>query len=339
MLFVDLMMLLGGIAVFLLGLNFISDSADSLAESKAGQIIAKSTKNRLLASMTGGVFSAVAQSSVAVNVLSLSFVEKGVINMLCCCALVIGTNFGTTMTAQVVSLKYISSFNVTAFGAVFAFIGFLMKGSKKTKLKNVSGFLLGFGLIFIGIEFMCSLAEDLKNYYLIQCLFTVKCRPILLLNGFFVTALCQSSSVVTSILVIFAGENLLEFSDAVFLIMGANIGTCIPVIIASYKKSRSSQVVAYFNLLFNIFGAVVFYVVIVIFPDFIKTVFNNFGNAKAIADFHSFFNLSLGVVALILLKPLVKLSGLLSGFMCGRKQAKKPEKSLLSSESKRNANV
>ncbi|MGN0820027.1 MAG: Na/Pi cotransporter family protein [Christensenellaceae bacterium] len=329
MLFVDLMMLLGGIAVFLLGLNFISDSADSLAESKASVFIAKSTKNRLLATMTGGVFSAVAQSSVAVNVLSLSFVERGVISLLCCCALVIGTNFGTTMTAQVVSLKYVASFNVTAFGAVFAFIGFLLNNSGNAKVKNFSGFLLGFGLIFIGIEFMCSLAENLKNYYLIQCLFTVKSRPILLLNGFFVTALCQSSSVVTSILVIFAGENLLDFSDAVFLIMGANIGTCIPVIIASHKRSGSSQVVAYFNLVFNILGVAVFYTVISIFPDFIKRVFNGFGSAKAIADFHSFFNLSLGVVALIFLNPLVKLSARLSRLMSGYKPINSSKKAEL----------
>lgn len=309
MIVASVLRLIGGITVFLLGLRLIG-SIEKLAGNRLNALMRKMTSNRFVACGGGALVTAIAQSSVATNMVAISFVNTGAVSLAGACATVIGTNFGTTMTAQLVSLKFVGGFDVTALGALIALIGFFL-GTRSGELsKNLGDVMLGFGLIFIGIEITASSVEIFKKFEWFTNIFLVKSPPILLLNGFFVTAICQSSSVVTSMLVVLASGSVIDFTSGAYLIMGANIGTCVPVIIASAKKSLAAEQVAWFNVFFNVFGSALYFVLFMIFGDKLAALFRwaSPSAARQLANFHSFFNLSVGVIVLALLTPFVKVT-------------------------------
>ncbi len=320
--------LLGGITVFMLGLRLISVNTDKLSGKRLNAAMGSMTKNKFVACGLGAISTAVAQSSVATNIIAISFVNCGAITLEGACATVIGTNIGTTMTAQLVSLKFAGGLDITVLGAIIAFLGFLLSGSEKEKISSIGYVALGFGLIFISIEIMSGGVEAFKEFEWFNNIFLVKSAPILLLNGFFITAICQSSSVVSSMLVVLASKNVIGFTSAAYLIMGSNIGVCLPVIIASSKKSETARQVAWFNLVFNVFGSIVFSLLFCAtrgaFASFMKSTSQSI--ARQIANFHTFFNLSVGFVVLCLLKPFVRLTKLLTGKSVTNKSFRKNEK-------------
>lgn len=305
----DTMLLIGGITVFLFGLKLVGSNTEKLSGEKVNAVIKKMTRNRLSACGVGAVTTAFAQSSVATNVIAISFVNTGAISLLGACAVVVGTNVGTTMTAQLVSLSFVGNFSVTAIGSLIAFIGFIMSALFKNRVSLLGNVLLGFGLVFIGIKLMSDQADSFKEYEWFQNAFLIKSAPILLLNGFFITAVCQSSSVVTSMLVVLASKGVMTFDCSVYLIMGANIGTCVSVVLLSYRKCAAARRVAWFNVLFNLLGSLVFYFAFVFSGSFLFDLFAKTSPsvARQIANFHTLFNLVSGVFTLVALKPLVRL--------------------------------
>ncbi len=308
MLILSIFAILGDLALFMLGLKLISDNASKIFGEKLSSIIYKSTSNPLSAIGLGSLFTAVFQSSVATNMVLISLVESGTVAFMGACAVVIGTNVGTTITAQLVSLSF-GQFDITAFGTVFLFIGFLFSLSKREKLSNFGNVAMGFGLVFVGIKLLTSEIESFYVYPWFRNIFLIKSPAILLLNGFFITAICQSSSVVSTMLVILSGAGLITLDSAIYLLLGANVGTCIAVIIFCKNKSIVSRQVAVFNILFNIVGVVVFVIIMAFWGNQVVSLFSNVSSTgRAVANFHTFFNIISGLLITPVLSPLAVLS-------------------------------
>jgi len=304
--FWDFCELLGGITVFLVGLKLIATNFGLALNGKIKNGLKSLTKSRCSASLLGAGATALMQSSVAVNMLTVSLVENNVITLVGACAVIIGTNIGTTITAQLVSIS-MSSINFTAIGSLIAFLGFILSQINKKNLPLVGKMLVGFGFVFIGIKVMTLSVQNFYKYSWFLNFFLIKSPPIILLNGFFITAICQSSSVVTSMLVILATANIISLESAIYMILGANIGSCISVIFIANKLSTASKQTAVFNLVFNIIGALIFYIITAIFGDkmcalLVKTSANLGG---AVANFHTVFNVIMGVITLPVLEYLI----------------------------------
>lgn len=321
----NLFLLLGGIALFLFGLNALSSNVGSLAGDKMSKIVRGCTKNRVGAVLVGCLSTAVLQSSIATNMIAITLVQKGILSFFRASAIILGTNVGTTVTAQLVSLSTSSDFEITAIGSLVAFLGFLLSVTDKRKLKYLGGAMFGFGTLFIGLKLMTDSVECFKAYDWFTNLFLVKNPLLLLINGFLVTCVFQSSSVVTSILIVLASLDLMHFSNAVFIILGVNVGTCLPVILSSARLSTESKQSAIFNLAFNLFGTLIFFPLFLFFGDFFQTLFtqNVSSIGKSIANFHTAFNLVVCVIVLPMLKPFCLLVQKIYGFLYGEKTGNK----------------
>ncbi len=301
--------LLGGIAVFIMGLKLIAENFSKVLGTNLKKWIRNLTGSKCMGVLLGGGATALMQSSVAVNMLVISLVESSVMTLSGACAVIIGTNIGTTITAQLVSLSFNGSINVSAIGFLICFLGFIITECKGEKLRLFGNMLCGFGFVFIGIKIMTSAMESFYGYKWFLNFFLIKSPPIILLNGFFITALCQSSSVVTSMLVILATNKVVSVQSTIYMILGANIGSCISVILASYKMSLAAKRTAVFNLVFNILGAMFFFIVMLLFGENIENIMirTSYNEGSAVANFHTFFNVFVGVLALPLITPLCKL--------------------------------
>ncbi len=296
---------LGGVTLFLLGLKFISENMEELSSKKVNNLIRNFTKNKYVGVLTGAGVTALIQSSVATNVIAVGLVSSGIIAFYNASAVIMGANIGTTITAHLVSLSKSSFFNVTAVGSLVGFIGFLLSFSKSKNTQLFGNVLTGFCMIFIGLDVINNGVIFFKNYAFFRSIFLVESDVLLLLNGIVITALVQSSSAVSSVIIILASNGLVDFSNAIFLILGANIGTCLPVIIASLNKGEEAQKTAFFNLCFNILGVLLLYFPISLFKEQVSQIFTLFssGIEKQIANFHSLFNIFVTIVLLPFLMP------------------------------------
>lgn len=308
--FSAIMLLLGGITVFILGLRFIGENVERALGERVRTGIANATKNPLTACLFGAGVTCLAQSSVAVNMAIVGLVDAGVVAFSGACAVIIGTNIGTTITAQLVSLSF-GTFDVTAFGSLVCFFGLVASLAWKGRFRFQGDILIGFGLIFIGIKIMTEAVGSFYGYEWFDSFFAIKSAPILLLNGFFITAICQSSSVVSSILVILAADGKVDFYSVVFLILGSNIGTCLSVVNASRNKGVTARKAAVFNFVFNAIGALLFAAAFALFKDFFLSLFTSHAPvARAVANFHTFFNTASAVVLFPFIKPMERLCDL-----------------------------
>ncbi len=303
MLVENLFFLLGAISIFLYGLKILSEGISQVAGGKISSLVRGATSNKYGAILTGIGVTAIAQSSVATNIIVITFVEKGIISFNSACAVIMGTNIGTTVTAQLVSLSTISNFNVTAIGSFIAFIGLLLYFCKKQSLKSIGLAALGFGFIFIGIELLTETVGCFEKYLWFTSLFKEKSPLLLLLNGFIITAILQSSSVVSSVMIVLGSLGLLDFESAIFLILGANVGTCLPVIISSLSMGKESIKCSIFNIAFNVTGVAIFFLPLVFYADKIANLsaFSS-GIGRSIANFHTIFN----VAVTLILTPILK---------------------------------
>ncbi len=304
----NIFLLLGAVALFLYSLKLLAEGVSEIAGERMKSLVRASTSNRCGAVLAGAICTAVAQSSVATNMVVIAFVEKGIIGFVSASAVIMGTNIGTTVTAQLVSLSSVSQFNVVAVGSFIAFLGFILcLGNNQTK-KRVGKALLGFGFLFIGIQLLTQVVEKFKGYSWFTSLFLVKNPLLLVLNGFVITAVLQSSSVVTSVMIVLAELGLLSFSSATFIILGANIGTCLPVIFASLSMGKESVKCSLFNIAFNIIGSLIFILPLIFLGEQFQClrIFSS-SVGRAIANFHTLFNFTVCIILLPILKPICKL--------------------------------
>ena len=309
----NLLLILGGVAVFLVGLTRISDNFSAIIGRGVERAIKKAAKSRTLCALIGSAVAGVSQSSAAANMVVVSLADSGVLPSLSACAVIVGTNVGTTVTAQLVALTVDKELLVAAVGSLLAFLGLCLGLFKAEKIKALGKILSGFGFVFIGINLMTTFTKSLYNYDWFKGLFLVKSPLIVLLNGFFITAICQSSSVVTSMLVILSGGGIIGLEQAIYMILGANVGSCVLVIFAASIKGAVAQKTAVFNLVFNGLGAAVGFLLMIGFGDSICLLLQKTAqtNSGAVANFHTVFNIASAVVALPLLKPVSRLTELL----------------------------
>ena len=307
--------LLGGLAMFLFGMNMMSESLKKAAGSRIKNVMSLIGKNPLLGVLVGTFSTAILQSSSATTVMVIGFVSAGVMSLPVAIAIIFGANIGTTITAQIIAFK------LSNYIYVFIFIGFLISFVvKNQRWKNMGITIFAFGLLFLGIETMGGVMKPLsKSTLFIQMMEKVSDIPILgVLTGTLMTVIVQSSSATIAVLQNFASQDtgdgmtsVIGLSGAIPILLGDNIGTTITAILASIGQSKNAKRSAVAHSLFNISGALIFIWIIPIFAKFVQAVspkgIEIFVISRQIANAHTIFNVAMTIIWIPLLKVMVKI--------------------------------
>ena len=301
--------LLGGIGVFLYGMKLMGDSLEMVAGNEIKRMFAKISNKKLIGVGIGTVTTAVVQSSAAVTVMAIGFANSGLMTLTQAASIVFGANIGTTSTALIVALGAggFANVNLTVIFAALAGVGALMiMLTKKDKVKKIGGIITGLGMIFVGLSVMTSSMDIFSKSDKISAFLTKVSNPaLLLLFGILFTALIQSSSAVSGIVVTMSVAGLLSFDQGLYIILGSNIGTCITSLIASVGTSTNARRTAVIHLMFNVIGVTIFGLVS-ISGVFTKMFMPIKSPAMRIALLHTFFNVTTTIVLLPFMNLLVK---------------------------------
>ncbi|MPQ76575.1 Na/Pi cotransporter family protein [Hydrogenovibrio sp. JE_KL2] len=245
-----ILQLLGGLAIFLFGLDLMVKGLLSIAGGRMKTLLATLTTNRVMGALSGTLVTAVIQSSSVTSVLVIGFVASGMMTLMQAGSIIMGANLGTTITAQIVAFK------IYNLALIMVFVGFLIQFVSETHIrKNIGQLLLGLGLLFIGMNLMGEGMSPLKHYE--PFLETLKelDHPLYgILIGLAFTALVQSSSATIGIVIVMANQGFLTLPTGIALSMGADIGTCITAILATIGQSRDAIRAALIHVMFNVFG-------------------------------------------------------------------------------------
>lgn len=289
--------LLGGLALFLYGMQMMSAGLEAAAGNRMKGILERLTSNRFLGILVGAGITAVIQSSSATTVMVVGFVNSGMMTLKQAVWIIMGANIGTTITGQLIAL------DVGALAPLFAFIGVAMVVFvKMPRAHHIGQIMAGLGVLFIGMEMMSSSMMPLRDSQAFVDLMTRFSNPLLgIAVGALFTALIQSSSASVGILQALATSGAISFSSSVFILFGQNIGTCITAVLASIGTSRSAKRATIIHLMFNIIGTVLFTILCILFPlaDLVAS-FTPDAPAAQIANMHTIFN----IVTTLLLLPL-----------------------------------
>jgi len=276
--------LLGGLAVFLFGMDRMTDALRVAAGERIRHALAKMTRNRFLGALSGAGVTAVIQSSSVTTVLVVGFISSGVMNLSQGIGIILGANIGTTITAQVVA------FSVSRYALLLVAIGYGVAFFSKSEKRAVQGNLvLGLGLIFFGMSVMGGAMEPLRSYEPFIDLMAAMRNPILaLLVGLAFTAMVQSSSATTGIVIVLASEGLITTEAGVALVLGANVGTSVTAQLAALGKPPEAVRAAMVHTLFNLMGALAW----LPFVGVLSGVVGSIGGplARQIANAHTIFN-------------------------------------------------
>ena len=314
----SLIWLLAGVGVFIVGMNFLSDSLEKSAGSGMKKLLGKISNNRFSGVGIGAGVTAIVQSSSATSVMVIGLVNAGVMTLMQATPIIMGANIGTTVTGLLVALKN-DYFNMVMY--LLAFAGVMMGFFKRERVKLVGSLFCGLGLIFVGLNVMSS--EQAFGNPFVEEMFTgifgvIKFPLLLILVGAVFTALMQSSSAATGIVITMVGTGVLPLDQALFIILGANIGTCVTALLASVGASANSKRVALIHFTFNVIGTVLFATVIWIFSDTIVNALiaavpgeDAMALQMRVSLFHVIFNVSTTVLLLPFTKLLVKYSCLI----------------------------
>lgn len=291
----DLISLLGGLALFLYGMQMMSSGLEAAAGNKMKQILEKLTANRFLGVLVGAVITAVIQSSSATTVMVVGFVNSGMMTLSQAVWIIMGANIGTTITGQLIAL------DIGAIAPLIAFIGVAMVVfTKKEKLHYIGSIFAGLGVLFIGMDMMSAAMKPLANSEEFVSLLTKFENPVLgILAGLVFTAIIQSSSASVGILQALANSGVIGLSSAAFVLFGQNIGTCVTALLASVGTSRNAKRTTVIHISFNIIGTILFTTLCLITPLIVFVESWTPDNPSAqIANLHTIFNI---VTTLVLL--------------------------------------
>ena len=310
----DVLALIGGLCLFLFGMNLMGDALERSAGNKLRSLLEKLTTNKAAGLLTGLAVTGVIQSSSATTVMVVGFVNSGLMTLKQAINVIMGANIGTTVTAWLLSLGGIESDNLfiqllkpTSFTPILALIGIgLHMFSKSDKKKEIGTIFLGFATLMFGMDAMSDAVSGLRDVPQFQELFIMFKNPILgVLAGAILTAIIQSSSASVGILQALASTGQVSFGAAVPIIMGQNIGTCVTALISSVGTNKNARRAAFVHLFFNIIGTVIVLIVFSIVTAILKpAILDESATYMGIAVCHSIFN----VVCTALLLPM---SGLL----------------------------
>lgn len=288
--------LLGGLALFLYGMQMMSEGLEAAAGNRMKETLEKLTANRLCGVAVGAGITAIIQSSSATTVMVVGFVNAGMMTLNQAVWIIMGANIGTTITGQLIAL------DVGALAPLFAFVGVvLIVFFKKVSFHNYGQIVAGLGVLFIGMEMMSSSMVPLRESPTFVNLLTNFTNPLFgLLAGMLFTAVIQSSSASVGILQALAMSGLIGLDGAVFVLFGQNIGTCITAILASVGTTRSAKRATIIHLMFNVIGATLFTIICIFTPltSLVSSWTPNRPDAQ-IANMHTLFN----IVTTILLLP------------------------------------
>ena len=242
--------LFGGLALFLLGMDEMADALKQVAGERMKTILAKLTSNRVTGVLTGAFVTAVIQSSSVTTVLVVGFITAGLMSLAQSIGIIMGANIGTTITAQIIAFK------VTKFALLMVAVGFAMKFfGKRERLKQHGAGILGLGLVFFGMSVMGEAMSPLRAYQPFLDGIAEMERPLLgILAGAAFTALVQSSSATTGVVIVMATQGLITLHAGIALSLGANIGTCVTALLAAIGKPREALRAAAVHVLFNVLG-------------------------------------------------------------------------------------
>ncbi len=285
--------LAGGLAFFLYGMEKMSEGMKNTAGNKMRSILASLTKNRVIALTVGAFVTMVIQSSSATTVMLVSFVQAGLLTLTQSLGVILGADIGTTITAQMIAFK------LTDYALLMVAVGFLLKiFGKNKRIKDIGDIIIGFGILFFGMKLMSDVMKPLRTYEPFIDLMKDMESPIMgILIGAGFTAVVQSSSATTGILIVLAQQGLLTLEGGIPILFGANIGTCVTAALACIGSSREAKRVAIAHIIFKIAGVCLFIFWIPQFAEVVKAIAGYFGSgtARQIANAHTLFNLSLGL--------------------------------------------
>lgn len=299
----------------------MSSNLESVSSNKLKQLFARTSKSKLVGVGIGTVATAAIQSSGATTVMVIGFVNAGIMSLMQAATVIYGANIGTTITGQITALgMFENSISTGVVFATFAGIGaFTMAFAKKDLVKKIGGILAGFGMLFVGLDMMSASMDTFASLDTVKNFLASISNPLLLvLIGTVLTAIIQSSSVMTSIAITMVFTGLINLDQGIYLTMGSNIGSCVVAIIAGLTSSTNAKRTALLHLLFNVSGVVIFMLVAMMMREISKAVNPTkiitfgylFGKMfpgvpqTQLAMFHTIFN----VITVIIMLPLTNLS-------------------------------
>lgn len=301
----NLFSMLGGLALFLYGMNMMSNGLEMAAGDKMKTILEKLTSNRILGVLVGALVTAIIQSSSATTVMVVGFVNSGLMSLTSAVWVIMGANIGTTITGQLIAI------DITAIAPLIAFIGVAMiVFFKSQKLDAIGGVIGGLGILFIGMETMSSAMVPLRTMPEFVGLISKFQNPFIgILVGALFTALIQSSSASVGILQALAKSGVMTLSSSIYVLFGQNIGTCITSVLASIGTSKNAKRTTVIHLSFNIIGTVLFVTISMLFPfaDLVQSLTPS-NVAAQIANVHTIFNVTTTLLLLPIGTKLVDLA-------------------------------
>ena len=306
----NILSLFSGIGAFLLGMKLVSKNLQQVAGGKVENLFNKISGSKLVSVGVGVGSAAVLQSSSATTVILVSLVNSGIITLIQATCIIMGANVGTTFTALIIS------FNSLPIGEIFAFLTFigvmLVMVDKGEKLNSIGWILGSVGLMFIGLDIIKISALSLSEFSAFNSLFISINSPFLLLAlGAIFTAVIQSSSALTGVVITFAHLGIMPVSCAFYLIMGGNVGSCATALIASAGGNLNAKRTALINVLFNAIGVIIFLPFVIAFGKKITDYSEYLSASALIAYFHVAFNLITTALLLPFTKKLADISILL----------------------------
>ncbi len=298
--------ILGGLAIFLLGMRMMSDSLQTVAGDNMKSMLGKITDNRFLGIMVGAMVTAVIQSSSATSVITVSFVNSGLMILRQAVGVIIGANIGTTITGQLIAFK------ITHYAYPIVTVGFMMMAFSKNRRTQFWGkALLGLGLIFLGMMVMKQILAPIQDSYAAKHFFMQFSKsPILaILAGIALTSIIQSSSATVGLTMTLAGAGLISLQGAAFLVLGDNIGTTITAQLSAIGSGRSAKQTAMAHTMFNVIGAVYFGILISDKSGFLLNLIKHTSSdsLRQVANAHTIFNITNAIIFIPLVPMLTKI--------------------------------
>jgi phosphate:Na+ symporter len=298
--------LIAGIGVFILAMKLMSESLNQLAGEKMKNILAKLSSNRILGVITGALVTAVIQSSSATTVMVIGFVNCNVMDLNQAAAIIIGSNIGTTVTGLLASLE---SLNISLYLSLLVFLGVMLAFIKK--IKKFANLMAGLGMIFVGLKMMSSACNDKSIKDAFQSVLEKISFPLLLeILGVVFTAIIQSSSAMTGIVIIMVLNKVMNMKNGLFITLGANVGTCVTALLGIIGANTNSKRTAIIHLIFNITGCIIFTPVLWILGEPIISLLEAITSKEGIqiAIFHLAFNICTAIIMTPLIQYLVKIA-------------------------------
>ena len=293
----------GGLGLFLYGMKLMGDGLENMAGDRLKSILEKITSNRIMGVFVGAVVTAIIQSSSATTVMVVSFVNAGLMSLMQATGVILGANIGTTITAQMVSFK------LDAVAPIFIGIGaIIMLAAKKKKTKDLAYILLGFGILFMGMGTMSGAMKPVSKLPIFeQFIVVMGNNPLLgVIVGVIMTAILQSSSATTGILVALAAAGTIDIRVAFPIVLGCNIGTCVTSMIAAITANRTAKKAALLHLTFKMLGTLIF---LPFASQVVKIVTNMTPGdvGRQVANAHTIFNISVTLIMLPVAGYVVKI--------------------------------